>query len=132
MRLHLTEVNLPVGVELYVYHTDHQGYYSPGTNDNSNPRLEATLYTDEEGRYEFRTIKPGPYPGGGVPAHIHYVASGSGYPEQRRDLHFEDDPHLSERARERAREAGRFGSVRPVGRDADGVLRVTFDLRLRR
>lgn len=120
------------GVELYVYHTDDEGYYSPGTDDNSNPRLKATLQTDGDGRYEFRTIKPAPYPGGSVPAHIHYVLSGAGYPEQRRDLHFEGDPHLSERARERSRQAGRFGSIRPVEEGADGVLRVTYDLRLRK
>lgn len=119
------------GVELYVYHTDNAGYYSPGTNDNTNPRLKATLRTGADGGYAFRTIKPAPYPGGGVPAHIHYVVEGAGYPSQRRDLHFEGDPYLSERSREQARREDRFASVRPVAVGADGVSRVTFDLRLR-
>ncbi len=119
-------------VEVYVYHTDAEGYYTPGTNDNSNPRIKATLRTDAAGRYEFRTIRPAPYPGGGVPAHIHFVVEGAGYPEQRRDLHFEDDPYLSQRVRTRSREAGRFGSIKSVEKGEDGVSQVTFDLKLRR
>jgi protocatechuate 3,4-dioxygenase, beta subunit len=120
------------GVELYVYHTDAEGAYSPGTDDNANPRLKATLRTDASGRYELRTIRPAPYPGGGVPAHIHYVVEGAGYPEQRFEVHFEGDPYLSERMQASSREAGRFGSIRPVEVGDDGVSRVTFDLRLRR
>ncbi len=117
------------GVVLYVYHTDAEGLYS-ATNDNTNPRLKATLESDGEGRYEYRTIKPAPYPGGGVPAHVHYVVEGAGYPEQRHDLNFEGDPYLSRRAIERSVEAGKFGFVRPLVRDGDGVWQVTFDLRL--
>ena len=117
------------GVVLYVYHTDAEGLYS-ATNDNTDPRLKATLASDADGRYEYRTIRPAPYPGGGVPAHVHYVVEGAGYPEQRHDLNFEGDPHLSRRAIERSREKGKFGSVRPLERGGDGVWQVTFDLRL--
>jgi Dioxygenase len=94
--------------------------------------VPVTLRTDASGRYELRTIRPAPYPGGGVPAHIHYVVEGAGYPEQRFELHFEGDPYLSERMQASSREAGRFGSIRPVEVGDDGVSRVTFDLRLRR
>ena len=116
------------GVTVYVYHTDAEGVYSE-TNDNRNPRIKATLITDPRGRYEFRTIRPAPYPGGGVPAHIHYVLKGGGYAEQRRDLYFEGDPALSGGMIDRSKAAGKFGSVRPVARGEDGVLHCTFDLR---
>ncbi len=119
------------GVVLYVYHTDAEGLYS-ATNDNTGPRLKATLASDAEGRYAYRTIKPAPYPGGGVPAHVHYVVEGAGYPEQRHNLNFEGDPYLSERAVERSRERGKFGSIRPLERDGDGVWQVTLDLRLKK
>src|SRR2546427_7402164 len=44
------------GASLYVYHTDAKGYYTPGTNDNRNPRLRGYMRTDAQGRYEFSTI----------------------------------------------------------------------------
>ena len=52
---------------VYLYHTDKQGYYSAGGKDERNPgarnsRLRGNLKTDAEGRYQYRTIKPGQYP----------------------------------------------------------------------
>ncbi len=75
------------GIELYAYHTDATGVYSE-TNDNTDPRLKATVRTGADGRYELHTIKPAPYPGGGIPAHIHYRISGGGFSDQRADLNF--------------------------------------------
>ena len=119
------------GVTVYAFHTDAEGLYSE-TDDNTDPRLKATVRTDSLGRYELRTIRPAPYPGGGVAAHIHYRISGSDYPEQGYELHFEGDPNLSAREQERSARRGRFGSIRPLERGADGVWRCVFDLKLRR
>ncbi|MEO6725556.1 MAG: hypothetical protein ABIP14_09665 [Blastocatellia bacterium] len=66
------------GASVYVYHTDAKGLYTPDTNDNKNPRLRGYLRTDEQGRYEFATIKPGHYPNNTIPAHIHYVVTAPG------------------------------------------------------
>ncbi len=118
------------GVEIYAYHTDAEGLYSE-TNDNTNPRLKATVRTCADGRYELRTIKPAPYPGGGIPAHIHYRISGGGFPDQRADLNFEGDPYLSSRARARSTERGQFGSIRPLEKGTNGAWHVVFDLKLR-
>ena len=101
-------------------------------NDNTNPRLHGTVRTDAEGRYRLRTIRPAPSPGGGVPAHIHFRISGGGFPDQRADLNFEGDPYLSDRAVERSRQRGRFGSVRPLEKGEDGAWHVVFDLELRK
>ena len=46
-----------------------------------NTRLHGLMQTNREGRYEFRTIKPAPYPGRTNPAHVHAYVSGPGYPE---------------------------------------------------
>lgn len=65
---------------VYIYHTDANGRYTPGaTDDNRNPRLRGYLRTDAQGRYEYSTIKPAPYPGNGPPAHIHYHVNAPGY-----------------------------------------------------
>lgn len=76
------------------------------------------------------TIKPGAYPDGGPPAHIHYVISGADFPEQRHGLHFEGDSRITEGHAERSRQRGRFGDVRPLERDGEGVLQCVRDIRL--
>ncbi|MGH9900569.1 MAG: hypothetical protein ACRD68_01880 [Pyrinomonadaceae bacterium] len=118
---------------VYVYQTDARGYYGAGeSNDSRNPRLRATMRTDAEGRYEFRTIKPGPYPGGGVPAHIHYVVSAPGHREKVFEIVFEGDPYVDERVRADARREESVFSIRTLEGDARGVLRCAQDVKLRR
>ncbi len=56
------------------------------------------MVTDAEGRYEFRTVKPGPYPWpNGVndwrPSHIHFSLFGSGFAQRLiSQMYFEGDP----------------------------------------
>lgn len=120
------------GVEVYVYHTDAEGYYRKGNNSSSNPRLKGTMTTSAAGRYEYRTIKPAPYPGGGNPAHVHYVISRPGRARQYEELQFEGDPILGKKGRlAEAQRADTFAGVRPLRRDAEGVWRVVKDVRLR-
>jgi protocatechuate 3,4-dioxygenase beta subunit len=54
--------------------------------------------TDAEGRYHYRTVKPGPYPfrnrvNDWRPAHIHYSVFGSGFAQRLiTQMYFEGDP----------------------------------------
>jgi protocatechuate 3,4-dioxygenase beta subunit len=51
--------------------------------------------TDAEGRYSFKTIKPGAYPvdeGWWRPPHIHYKVSRRGYHELTTQMYFDGDP----------------------------------------
>ena len=117
------------GVNLYAYHTDAKGSY--GRLGSYAPRLKGTVVTDPEGRFEWRTIRPMPYPGGGNPAHIHIQASGGGYPEQWVDeLWFSDDPYLSAADRQSSQRKGKFSPVVTTTRDAKGVLHATFNIRM--
>jgi len=117
------------GVKLYAYHTDNTGVYNKqGTNE---PRLKGTVVTDAEGRFEWRTIRPMPYPSRGNPAHIHIQASGGGYPEQWVDeLWFSDDPYLTAKQKSESQAKGKFNPIVTTTRDANGVLRATFNIRL--
>ena len=64
------------GVEILAYHTDSTGLYAaPGAADPW--RLKGWVVTDAQGRFEFRTIRPAPYPGGQIAAHIHLLISTS-------------------------------------------------------
>jgi protocatechuate 3,4-dioxygenase, beta subunit len=127
-----TDGRTPVaGAKVYVYQTDINGLYRPGANDSKNPRLKGTMVTGADGKYEYRTIKPGPYPGGGVPAHIHYVVSAPGHRDRVFEIVFEGDPALTDRMKEDAKTGEGAFSIRPITRAPDGGLRVLQDVRLR-
>ncbi len=117
------------GVVLYAYHTDAQGAYAWGLA--TKPRLRGWMRTGPDGRYLYVTIRPAPYPGRRIPAHIHTQLWGPGVPPQwGTDLNFEDDPLVTEEVRRRSAALGPFAYVRPLEKRADG-LHATHDLRLK-
>ena len=119
-----------VGARLYVYQTDNEGYYSPGGQNESNPRLRGWILTNDSGAYRIETIRPAPYPHQNIPAHIHYIVTAEGHEEERIELRFEDDPKVSSRERERSKAARQFGWVKPVVFDESGALKVEFNIRV--
>jgi protocatechuate 3,4-dioxygenase beta subunit len=116
---------------VYVYHTDAKGYYTPGVNDNRNPRLRGYMRTDAQGRYEFSTIKPGPYPNSRIPAHVHYVVTAPGFSERVFEIVFEGDPFLDDKVRQQAANEWSGFSLRRLEKDEQGVWRCTQDIKLR-
>ena len=91
----------PVGdAKIEVWQANANGRYTHPSDTNPaplDPNFEgaAVLTTDSEGRYRFKTIKPGAYPAGPNrfrPAHIHFQVTG------RQDrlvtqMYFENDPY---------------------------------------
>lgn len=137
------------GVRLDVHHTDSMGYYCrlpsverdralPRDNCPDAPqqtaRLRGSLTTDVEGRYEFHTIKPGAYPRAQIPAHIHFQASGAGYPLQwPHDLNFAGDPFLKESDLAAQATLGKFRFIcgpRPAGQGS--AVECEYNIRLKR
>jgi len=120
------------GISLWVYHTDATGHYSrlsESGGDNRNTRLHGLMQTNHEGRYEFRTIKPAPYPGRTSPAHIHAYVSGPGYPEYWIDEYlFEGDPFITDEMRQKLPGKGSFSSILKLTRNSDGVFRGVRDI----
>jgi len=117
------------GVTMYVYQTDETGRYAE--RGAKAPRIRGWMTTDAQGRYEYRTFRPAPYPGSSVPAHVHVQLWGSGYwPQWGTTLKFADDPLLPERERSRSAEAGRFAWVCAPAVEIDGSQRCRHDLRL--
>lgn len=99
-------------VILYIYHTDHQGHYSPTSGQKNAVRhghLRGWAKTDPSGIYTFHTIKPAPYPNANNPAHIHPIVfepDGSLYWID--EYLFEGDPYLTNKVR--SDQSGRGGS----------------------
>jgi protocatechuate 3,4-dioxygenase beta subunit len=122
------------GAIVYVYHTDIRGYYNTESQSrgSENPRLRAWMRTDTEGRYEYRTIKPGPYPSSRIPAHIHYVVTAPGFKERNFEIVFEGDPFITEEIRANAKREFSAYALQRLERDRENVLRCLQDVKLQR
>ena len=131
------------GVTIYAYHTNAAGIYPKRTPNNNRPQwrhgyLRGWMRTGRDGRYEFRTIKPAPYPGRTEPAHIHLTMSAANHPEYSGTLWFADDPLITPEVRARnaaimvATRTMRPAAILALVRDASSTLRGTHDIRLER
>lgn len=91
------------GASLYVYQTDHEGYYGvKPASDNRNPRLKLFLRSDAKGAWSFDTVRPGNYPNSKIPAHIHFEVTARGYANRVFEIVFEGDPYLAPQMRKDA------------------------------
>jgi protocatechuate 3,4-dioxygenase, beta subunit len=98
------------GASLYIYQTDHEGYYSvKPASDNRNPRLKLFLRSNAQGTWSFTTIKPGSYPNSRVPPHIHFEVSAAGREPKIFEIVFEGDSFVTDEMRQNA-----AFSVRPI------------------
>ncbi|MGH9971848.1 MAG: protocatechuate 3,4-dioxygenase [Pyrinomonadaceae bacterium] len=121
------------GINLFVYQTDATGRYTTSGGDNRNTRIHGAMRTNADGRYEFRTIKPGSYPASRNPAHIHAYVSGPDYPEYWIDEYlFADDPFVTDDVRRKFGGKGSFSSVLSLQRGSDGILRGVRDIKIER
>ena len=120
------------GARLRVYQTDDTGYYRRGPLGlelgQARARLSAWLVTDEDGRFEIRSIRPAGYPGERDAAHLHVDLRAEGYPPQEHTLYFEGDERLTDELRHAVREDGR-GDVLWLVPDEHGLLRCEWALR---
>jgi protocatechuate 3,4-dioxygenase beta subunit len=102
------------GASLYVYQTDHEGYYGvKPASDNRNPRLKVYLRSDARGAWSFDTVKPGSYPNSKVPGHIHFEISAPGRAAKIFEIVFEGDPLVTPQMR-----SNPAFSVRPIANGA--------------
>lgn len=116
---------------IIAYCTDATGLYVPpdaprGTG--SNPRLRAVAITNTDGWYRFRTIKPGPYPDAGDPAHIHLHVDAAIHQHMYRTFWFEGDPLITPRKRS---SLDAETVIVPLRKRDDGVWTFRHDIRLR-
>jgi protocatechuate 3,4-dioxygenase beta subunit len=125
------------GVRIYAYHTDTSGVYSNDPSGASPPRLCGVLMSDEDGHYSIYTIRPGPYPSGGNPAHVHFELSGAGIDELVTEVFFEGERFLDVntlRARMPSADISdaRTSIVRPLVDDGNGGYLCDRDFVVRR
>lgn len=118
-------------VLIYIYHTDIEGYYGRKSDEHKHGRYRGWMLTDANGRYEFQTIKPAPYPENRFAAHIHTTLTTTAIQEDSIDSYlFEGDKLIS--ANERA-EAGKRGGFQPIlnlKKNTNGIWTAQRDIQL--
>ncbi len=124
------------GVLVYAYQTSARGWYaadaphvSGPSGDEGHARLFGYCRTDDGGRFELATVRPGGYPRSSLPSHIHVELTGPDVAARVTEIRFEDDPRLTAEEREASLRAG-FAIV-PVERGSDG-LRCSVEFALER
>lgn len=107
---------------MYVYQTDITGVYNKQDGNWQRPRIHGWVQTDEKGKYKIRTIKPGSYPRGRNPAHIHAIVKLPGESAKRiDDFLFEGDPYLTAELKDKS-SLGSFSPVMKTYKEKDGMM----------
>ena len=119
-------------VILYVYHTNQEGIYPTKANESGWARrhgyIRGWIKTDETGKYEFYTLRPGAYPGRENPEHIHATIKEPNTNAYWIDEYlFDDDPILNKRERDAQQKRAGNGIIKPT-KDFKGVLIVKRDI----
>ena len=106
------------GVIIYYWQTDDNGYYSPNQNLEKGAvrhgHIRGWVKTDAAGKYAIYTVRPAPYPGRTVPAHIHTSIK---EPDLSTEYYidefvFDDDPLLTPAERKKPERRGGSGVLR--------------------
>ena len=116
-------------VILYYYQTNSNGVYPTNEGEERNmPKnklgqthgyIRGWVKTDEQGKYEIHTVKPGTYPSRNEPAHVHVTIKD----RHMKDIYyiddfvFDDDPLLTTQRRKKMENRGGSGVIRFVQKD---------------
>lgn len=103
---------------VYAYHTDAKGSYGDG--GSRDPRLFGYARSDAAGRVTLDSIRPGPYPQGGTPAHIHVHVGVPGGGEIVGECWFAGDRFLDAALVERERPRGERSRIVRLAREGKG------------
>jgi protocatechuate 3,4-dioxygenase beta subunit len=113
------------------YHADRNGLYNRRGSDTRVPRLRGVAVTDARGGFRFSTVRPGAYPDGSEPAHLHVAVLAPAHEVRHVEYWFEGDPLLTERHRSQAAR-GSSAVIVPLSRDraSGGAWTFRHDIRL--
>lgn len=105
-------------VIIYYWQTDNNGYYTPtegmDVRAKRHGHIRGWVKTGTDGRYSIYTVRPAPYPGDNIPAHIHLSIKEPDIENEYYidDLVFDDDPLLIGNKRVNLENRGGSGILR--------------------
>ncbi len=115
---------------IYFYHTDSDGIYGR-RGEVRDGHFRGWLLTGANGKYEFSSIKPAPYPNRTEAAHVHMTLTGKNFTEDSiNTILFEGDKFIKEQERKSVGKWGEFIPILKLEKGADGILRGTRDFKL--
>ncbi len=118
-------------VLIYFYHTDREGHYGRGNGEVRHGHFRGWLLTGANGKYEFSSVKPAPYPNRNQAAHVHFTLTGRNFKEDSIDaILFEGDKFITTQERETAGKKGGFNPILKLEKGANGILRGVRDIQL--
>ena len=118
-------------VLIYLYHTDIYGYYGRKSGEHKHGRYRGWMLTDGQGKYEFQTIKPAPYPENRFAAHIHTTLTTKTMKEDWIDNYlFEGDTLISTRERTEAGQKGGFNPILKLEKTTNGIWTAQRNIQL--
>ncbi|MBT8184120.1 MAG: hypothetical protein KJN76_04725 [Eudoraea sp.] len=121
------------GVIVHAYHRDVQGY-DFGEKDSAYTtwRLQGWAKTDENGTFEFRTIRPAPDHLEREGPHIHFTTVSNKFGRQwAPKIFLSDDPLLTESQRQKSKKAGNNGWISEV-REINGTQFIDVNIKLKK
>ncbi len=112
---------------IVAYQTDSSGLYNPPDANTRVPRIRAVAITNANGEFRFATIRPGHYPEGGIPEHIHLEITAPAHRLKWITYWFNDDPILTPSIRNSIESET---VIVTLSTDANGTLTFSNDIRL--
>ena len=119
---------------IFAYNTDITGHYDPVIDQPGagNPRLRGYMRSDRSGRFRFITVRPGAYPRGNIPPHIHLVVNVSGYKPNVFEVQFKGDELDPRGCFSQSSHPGTDCGSPTFAKDASGVWQLHQDIIMRR
>ena len=115
---------------IYFYHTDSDGNYGR-RGEVRDGHFRGWMLTGANGKYEFSSIKPAPYPNRTEAAHVHMTLTGKNFREDSiNTILFEGDRFIKPQERNSVGKWGEFIPILKLEKGADGILRGTRDFKL--
>lgn len=118
-------------VLIYFYHTDREGRYGRGNGEARHGHFRGWMLTDNQGRYEFSSIIPAPYPERKFAAHVHMTLTGQNFREDSIDsILFENDRLITAEERNSAGKKGGFNPIVKLEKSSRGIWQARRDIQL--